>query len=121
MTATKKTSSAQLVVFLQNAWSPVYAGGEWPRRSWLAALERSRSGQRLRLMLDGLDCCHNTTPIVGPTPSSIVPPNVAHIRAILCASPRLRLVIACGKQAAASVAPEWAGSLLVIPHPAYRV
>jgi hypothetical protein len=60
-----------LVVFLQNAWSEIYAGGTWPRPSWLRALERSRSGQRLKILVDDLSACENTTPIVGATPAWI--------------------------------------------------
>ena len=61
--------------FLQNAWSEVYAGRVWPRRSWLRALHKSRSGQRLRV----LTCrCpgvrfwfENTTRAVGSHPDSV--------------------------------------------------
>ncbi len=110
----------QVVVFLQNAWSPFYAGGEWPRASWLPALQRSRSGQRLRILIADPECCHNTTPIVGATPSSKVLPDPEHIRRIL-AERSPSLVVACGKQAESAVSVEWAGDLLVVPHPAARL
>lgn len=108
------------VTFLQNAWSPLYAGSTWPRRSWLRALARSRSGKRLSVLLDDLDCCENTTAIVGATPDSVVPPDGAHIREVL-ARRRPTVVIACGRQAEAALADCWRGPLLAVPHPAHRL
>jgi hypothetical protein len=108
------------ILFLQNAWSPFYAGGEWPRPSWLRALEKSRSGQRLRVMIDDFDLCENTTPIVGATPSSVIPPDVAHIMEVLKRR-QPRIVVACGKQAEKALLELWAGPLLAVPHPAHRL
>jgi len=115
-----RTMCCPMVVFLQNAWSPVYALGEWPRASWLTALKRSRSGQRLRVLIDDFEACENTTPIVGATPNSIIPPDHKHIRAILLRRAP-RVVIACGKQAEAALVGLWQGPLLVVPHPAHRL
>ncbi len=109
-----------VVVFLQNAWSPAYAGGEWPRVNWLLALQGSRSGKRLRTLVADLECCHNTTPIVGATSSSVVPPEVQHIGEIL-AERRPTVVVACGKQAEKALLAIWPGILLAVPHPAARV
>jgi hypothetical protein len=110
----------QTVLFLQNAWSPVYAGHEWPRDSWLRALERSRSGQRLRILIDDFEICENTTPVVGNTPSSQIAPNEAYILAVL--SRRTPgIVIACGKQAESALSALWDGALLIVPHPAHRL
>lgn len=109
------------VVFLQNAWSPFYAGGEWPRDLWLKALSRCRSGQRLRLMIgEHLDRCWNTTPIVGETVDSIVPPDRDYIRAVL-ETEAPDFVIACGVQAVGVLAEVWSGPLLGVPHPAARL
>lgn len=112
--------AVRVVVFLQNAWSPVYAGAEWPRASWLRALERSRSGARLRVMLDDLSVCQNTTRQVAATPAGKLPPDPVHIDAVL----RIEhpdVVVCCGKQAELAVAPGWPGPLLVVPHPAHRL
>lgn len=121
-----------IVAFLQNAWSPVFAGGTWPRRSWLRALHASRSGQRLAVLTgaaDGLEFWFdNTTPIVGAEPSSIVPPDPNHIQWVLWDRgermvKRASVVICFGKQAAKAVCPfaEQAGvPILIVPHPAYR-
>ena len=109
-----------IVVFLQNAWSPFYAGREWPRNSWLYALKKSRSGQRLRILLDDFDVCENTTPGVGATPDSVIPPDMAHIHAVLNTR-QPRIVVACGKQAEAALLKAWGGPLLAIPHPAHRL
>lgn len=117
----KKSTNPDYVIFLQNAWSPRYAGGVWPRAWWVAALSRSRSGQRLSFMIgDAFDRCENTTPIVGATPGSIVPPDFDHIRQVLSERDP-RLVITCGKQAEEALTQVWGGSMLILPHPAYRV
>lgn len=108
------------MVFLQNAWSPIYAGGVWPRASWLAALEGSRSGQRLKHLITDFDVCENTTPLVGATPDSALPADARHITSILRRR-RPRLVVACGRQAEAALIPLWAGPLLAVPHPAHRL
>lgn len=108
------------VYFLQNAWSTVYAGRNWPRPSWLFALERSRSGQRLRVLLDDFDCCENTTPAVGATPDSILPPDEIHIRSILTQR-NPDVVVTCGRQAEKALLRLWNGPLLSVPHPAHRL
>lgn len=114
------------VVFLQNAWSPLYAGGTWPRERWMAALWTCRSGMRLkRTLLQNIDIddvwMDNTTPIVGEDPCSIVPPNLEHVTEVIYRiSPRV--VVACGKQAGDVLAltiPDGI-SLLAVPHPAAR-
>jgi hypothetical protein len=112
--------TANIVIFLQNAWSPFYANGTWPRRSWLHALEQSRSGQRLKLLIDDFDVCENTTPIVGATPDSVVRPDMAHIQEIL-ERRRPSVVVACGRQAERALLDIWPGRLLAIPHPASRL
>lgn len=109
-----------MIVFLQNAWSPFFAGRRWPRASWLRALERSRTGKRLKVMIDDLDLCEETTPEVGATPSSKPPPDFAHIREVL-ARRAPRIVVACGRQAEVSLLELWPGPLLVVPHPTFRL
>lgn len=111
----------KIVCFLQNAWSRFYAGGVWPRDSWLRALRLSRSGQRLAV-LDGLDVWFdNTTPVVGDCPSSVVRPDLGHIRGVL-RSQSPDFVLACGSQAGRCLLEVGVGvPLLIVPHPAYRV
>lgn len=109
-----------MVVFLQNAWSPLYAGATWPRPSWLRALARSRSGQRLRVLIDDFDACENTTPAVGASASSVLPPDRAHILEVL-ERRAPRVVVACGRQAEDALALLWPGALLAVPHPAHRL
>ncbi len=114
-----------VVVFLQNAWSGAYAGDTWPRESWLSALRRCRSGQRLAVMERQISPpCEvwydNTTPIVGATPDSVVPPDYGHIQLVL-AEQKPGAVVACGRQAVASLRHVGPGvPLLCLPHPAYR-
>lgn len=109
---------------LQNAHSYLYAGGVWPRESWLKALWRSRSGQRLRVLQE--KCIDeiwwdNTTPIVGETPDSVVKPDEKHLRMLL-RKPITRIVT-FGKQAEAAILKYNTSSLphLILPHPACRV
>lgn len=111
----------RVVAFLQNAWSGAYAGGTWPRPSWLRALARCRSGQRLKLMIgDNFDWCDNITPIVGPFPESIVPADPQHIAAVI-AERAPGMIVACGKHAEEALVESWPGPLLVVPHPAHRL
>lgn len=109
-----------MIVFLQNAWSPVYAGKVWPRRSWLRALARSRSGARLRVMLDDLTVCHNAARLTGGAPSSIVQPELAHIEAVI-AEHQPAVIVACGRLAEGALRSIWRGPLLCVPHPTHRV
>lgn|GEM_PF-3308090 len=111
---------AHVALFLQNAWSPVYAGGRWPRSSWIVALKRSRSGQRLRHLVGDPECCHNTTPIVGATPRSVVSPDEGHVQGVL-EDREPTIVVACGLQAERVLTRLWDGHLVCVPHPAARV
>lgn len=121
-----KITNPKIIGFLQNAWSPMYAGGTWPRESWLKALWRSRSGQRLRILTTITDYdwwFDNTTPIVGETPDSVVPPDAAHIENVLTAQ-KPDVVVTFGKQAAGSLKTPCLTrglSLLILPHPAHRI
>lgn len=109
------------LVFLQNAWSAAYADRTWPRASWLRALHRSRSGQRLSHLVGDLDVeYHNTTPMVAREPSGVCPPDPVHIRDILRRS-RPDVIVTCGNQARDAIAAVWYGAMLMVPHPAYRV
>ena len=114
-----------IAVFLQNAWGELFAGKTWPRDSWLQALQRSRSGKRL-LVLEkaarGVNFYYdNTTPICGATVDSIVKPDPKHVVDVLESIHNLEAVVACGKQAEATLSELWAGKLLVVPHPAARL
>lgn len=109
-----------MIIFLQNAWSPVYAGSVWPRKSWLRALASSRSGQRLKLITEDWEVFHNAAPICGNKPSSVIEPDVRHIQTIL-ESTKPDVVVACGKLPEAALRCAWKGPLLCLPHPAHRV
>lgn len=114
----------KVVCFLQNAWSPVYAGGLWPRRSWLKALHRSRTGQRIRVLIRACPAIDfhwdNTTPIVGETPDSVIEPDLAHIRRVI-RSQVPEYVVGLGSQAGKVLREVVQGPLLLLPHPTYRV
>lgn len=77
-----------LVIFLQNAWSEIYAGGTWPQQSWLRVLHWSRSGQRLKILVDDLSVCENTTPTVGHTEQRCPAGQNAHSRGSRCQKAR---------------------------------
>jgi hypothetical protein len=120
------------VVFLQNAWSPSYAGGEWPRESWLWALYDSQSGKRLQRIAGQCEpdvtlIYDNTTPIVGAEPRSRVPPDYEHMLRVLHRH-NPHYVVACGAQAARAIdvvrdrlLPSQRMPLIIAPHPACRV
>lgn len=113
-----------VLVFLESAWSPLYAGGTWPRERWLPALHRSRSGQRLKIIASALPSAEfefdNTTPIVGHHPGSRVPPDPCHIVGTITEyEPDVLLL--CGRQAQDAVSRLWNGGLVVVPHPAARL
>ena len=124
----------KVLFILQNAWSGLYAGGEWPRKSWLRALHSSRSGQRLSILTvevqgmctwNGIDKRYefdyeNTRPIVGKTSKSVVPPDKEYIvKALKRSNPDI--VVLCGRQAAAAVDGLWPGKLMFDQHPAHRL
>lgn len=128
----------RVLFILQNAWSPAYAGGEWPRWSWLPALKSSRSGQQLQVLMKKVRTLiafgkipltvefdfHNTTPIVGKTVSSKVPADHDHLMRVystLGITRDVTTVVACGKQAMEAVDATWDGTRLFVPHPAYRM
>lgn len=113
------------LVFLQNAWSPLYAGSVWPRASWLRALQSSKSGQMIRPILPAgayqkaYDIVENTTPIVGATASSKVPPDMKYIEEILDRR-KPDLIVTCGQQAIDALERVWGGAVVQTPHPACR-
>lgn len=114
------------VVFLQNAWSAYYAGRTWQRDRWLAALEDSRSWQRLRVLT--AECpkveiwFDNTTPIVGEKPSSVVVADLQHMHDVLMAQ-KPDVIVACGLKAHSATVLLALDAIptLMIPHPACRV
>lgn len=113
-------TGSHTLVLLQNAWSPFYAGQEWPRESWLRALQQSRSGKRLAQMFVDTDAIwfDNTTPKCGDSPDSVLPIDKDHVLKLLLKGPKV--VIACGKQAA-KASQRWMGFRILIPHPASRL
>ncbi len=111
----------RIVAFLQNAWSPFYAGGIWPRDSWLKALRKSRSGQRLKVFDELNIWWDNTTPIVGDNPNSVIKPDRNHIDRVMV-NQNPDYVIAFGKQAEKALTIDsFYEPLLILPHPACRV
>lgn len=107
------------IVFLQNAWSPVYAGGRYPRHIWLRDLERCRSGQRLKNFVTDFEVCENVTPDVTPTSDGLAKPNLFHVLDII-ERRKPDIVVACGKVAGDFLKRNWGGPLIVTPHPAHR-
>jgi hypothetical protein len=115
----------KVVGFLQNPWSPHYAGGTWPRESWLKALWRSRSGQRLRIMdSEEVEFYYdNATPIVCANPKDVIPPDINHIRKVL-KEQNPDVIVTFGVHAASGVSQvkeEFNKPIMCLPHPTYRV
>lgn len=116
------------LVFLQNAWSPKYAGKVWPRRSWLKALHESRTGQRLRSLTSGYCFAgvtwyfENASPIVGADPDAFCEADIHHMRCTMLRQ-KPDVVIALGKEAhrGALIGCADAKLTIVAPHPASRV
>lgn len=110
------------LALLQNAWSPIYSGKTWPRTSWLNALVKSRSGQRLRILTENspnIDFYFdNTTPICGDTPDSVVKPDIHHILGLIN---RVKpdIVISLGTQARSCIEGLYHNKMY-LPHPAWR-
>lgn len=112
----------RVLVVLQNAYDKGELAKGYSYRRWLKEMERSRVGQRLECIFRSLWLPHyvNTTPLIGAGPNARLPVNLAHMRrAFNRVQPTL--VMACGKQAESACAELWAGDLVAIPHPAYRV
>ena len=123
------TEKRRVLGFLQNAWSPKYAGKEWPREQWLNALAASRSGQRLAtltILCPNLEFCwENTTPIVGAHPDSRIPADPVHMMALVGVH-NPHMILAFGNQAHYTIRVKLpalliAKPLIFLPHPAYRV
>ena len=112
----------KVLVVLQNAWA-YEAAESWEYRSWVRALKRSRSGQRLARVF-GMFWDEvrfgNTTAKVGEGPNSQLPPDLDHIKKML-ENEKPDIVVAVGLQAEKAMKVEWSGPLLVMPHPACRV
>src|SRR5688572_9039445 len=74
----------KVVGFLQNAWS-TYWTTHWPRDLWLAALKKSRTGQRLKLLeCPELDIWYDeSTPKIADNPRTVLPADLDHMRSVL--------------------------------------
>lgn len=114
----------KVLIMLQNAWSPIYAGEIWPRESWLNALHKSRSGQRLKTLVDNLKDVEvwfdNATPQVSEHPDIQLPVDIEHISSLLTIF-KPDIAVAAGKQAAEALLSIVKVPLLIMPHPASRV
>lgn len=110
------------LVILQNAWSPLYAGGIWPRESWLRALHGSPTGRALRVIFPdqtGIEF-DNTTAEVAEEPEGVCEPDPIHIASAI-GRWQPAFILACGKQAEKALTEHWAGRLVAMPHPAWRM
>ena len=115
----------KVVTFLQNPWSPIWAGKLWPRELWLNALRNSRSGQRLQTIEDIVHGTSefwydNANPVVVPTPDGVLIPDLQHMREVI-KEQKPHLIVACGRVAEKAARGIWSGSLIAVPHPAHRL
>ncbi len=131
-----------LLVLLQNAWSGFYTrvgkpdededycwqtlrsdNRIWYRQNWIDATWSCPSGQRLMRILEGIPdesiCLDNTTLLVADKASGVKPPDLDHIRSVI-ANRGIKSIVACGTQASSAIDQCWTGSVIKIPHPAYR-
>ena len=111
----------KVFVFLQNAYSKEHAGKQWVNEEWRKALEASRTGQRLKILIKGVSNYEifNTTPVAAAKPDERLEPDDDYVRQVLDRRPDL--VVACGKQAIETIRRHWDGPRLGLPHPASRV
>ena len=109
-----------IYVFLQNAYSEKHAGEKWINEKWREALKKSRTGQRLPVLLKGIGQYEifNTTPIAGAKPNDKLPPDIPYIKRILKKEPDM--VVCCGDQAIHTIKSLWDGPIIGVPHPAHR-
>lgn len=118
-----------MIVFLQNAWSPIYAGHEWPRSSWLRALKRSVTGRELQKADINLDACWNTTQQVAQRSHQVCQADLHYMYHVIQYElehdfndlQKDGLIVACGKQATEAVLEIWDENIVSIPHPAWRL
>lgn len=108
---------------LQNPYDRGKLAEGWHPSSWRRELRLSRSGCRLRVLLDSLLWkVHftNANPGIGEGPDAALPADLSHLkRALRRVQPDA--VLSCGKVAEPALCILWAGPLFVVPHPAYRV
>lgn len=125
-----------LLVLLQNGWSRWYErigmpsveysmrSKVWEREAWIDATWSCRSGQVLSKILkdvpDELIWLDDTTLELSPKASGACKPDLAHVRSVL-ETRNIKWVLACGKQAHATIDKLWRGPAVQIPHPACRV
>jgi len=119
------------LVLLQNAWSPLYAGREWPRDAWLRELWRSRSGNMLSALIEaatGWDIYPaNVSPIVPANADDLPQADLEHLFSEL-RSQRPDRVIVCGTIALDAALRLWQmmptketeAPVMALPHPAWR-
>lgn len=134
-----------VLIFLQNAYSPLYAGKEWPREDWLRKLWRSQTGSMLDNLIEAAHeyksrgvprgglrfYVHNTTPLVAKTPAELLPPDLTHMVGALCHTAP-KVVVCCGQSACRSWYDIYAHTFeeqrfrmsqlptVFLPHPAWR-
>lgn len=116
----------KVVGFLQNAWSPYFAGGHWPRRNWLEALKRSRTGQRLKHMdHEQIEMWYDeSTPEIADNPKTVLPADLNHMRKVL-REQQPKYIVTFGMPAMKAmklIRPEFQGpGVMCLPHPCCRV
>lgn len=114
----------RILVGLQNAYDKGELKRGWSPSRWRSEFESSRTGRRLGLLLgDGLSSVRIMNvagSAVGNGAHSVLQPNRAHVRRTLRRVVPL-LVVACGRIAEAACAEAWAGPLVALPHPAYKL
>jgi hypothetical protein len=115
----------RILVVLQNPYTKGSLSKGWNPSRWRFEFESSRSGRRLQDAFPiGLGHCRihytNANPKLGDNPESKMPADLKHLkRSARRTAPDM--IIACGKIAEEAVRTIWDGSLIAIPHPAYRL
>ncbi len=117
-----------LLVVLQNPWArgKLARGGYHPA-TWRKELEASRTGRRLRHAIPsptvrgGWQASFvNASPVLAKGPDGRHEASLPHLRRALRRT-QPDLVLACGLSAEEACRQVWAGPLICVPHPAYRL
>lgn len=115
---------SKILLALQNAYDKGSLAKGWNPRRWRSEFDSSRTGRRLWPLLgDGSSSVRITNVAgsrLGKGSASVLQPSMSHVRKTLKRISPL-VVIACGKLPEQAMSEAWSGSLIAVPHPAYKL
>jgi len=123
--STSEFLTKRLLVFLQNPWTRnrVYLGKPWDNTQWEAAMWESRSGIRLKTLLEPAFCFYrvkNACPVPTPQVGGLKRPDPVYVRSQI-ENYQPHVLLLCGVQARAIATMGFNRPFVTMPHPAYRL